>query len=214
MTESLRTSTAGPGRFPSMDWTIRLAPISNGLVTLREVAARDAGALLAQFNSPAVRRHMAPPPATLDGFERFIRWTQLQRRSGALACFAIMPGGARDAAGIVQIWRVEPDFSTAEWGIVLGENWWGRGIGQSAARLLFTFAFDTLKVRRLEARLGPENQRGKKLMSRLGASRLRPAPSAAQRLSDGGLSDGGLSDGGQKGEDEVWTVHAATQASA
>jgi RimJ/RimL family protein N-acetyltransferase len=171
MRTSLGTSAAGPGRFPNLDWTIRLAPLSNGPVTLREVATRDAAALLAHLNAPAVRRHMAPaPPDTIDGFERFIRWTQTQRRAGALACFAIMPLASREAAGIIQIWRVTADFAIAEWGIALGEPWWGRGIGQAAARLLFSFAFETLKVRRLEARTGSNNARGRNLMTRLDAT--------------------------------------------
>ena len=196
MRQSPGTATTGPGRFPKLDWTIRLAPLSNGPVTLREVATRDAGSLLAHLNAPAVRRQMTPPPPdTIEGFERFIRWTQTQRRAGALACFAIMPGTAREAAGIVQIWRVTADFSIAEWGIALGEAWWGRGIGQSAARLLFTFAFDTLKVRRLEARMGSDNARGRTLMTRLDATLQGALP-----------PDGS---GAAAGNEELWTLLAA-----
>jgi RimJ/RimL family protein N-acetyltransferase len=52
---------------------------------------------------------------------------------------------------------------------VLGELWWGRGVGRAAARLLMGFAFDTLKVTRLESRVASTNERGRKLMIRLGA---------------------------------------------
>jgi RimJ/RimL family protein N-acetyltransferase len=153
-----------------MNWQQLLLPLSDGMVILREVWAKDAGALHRHLNTPEVRRHMAPPPATVEGLQRFARWTHGQRREGALACFAVMPIGVKDPVGLVQIWRVTPDFSTAEWGIVLGEAWWGRGVGRAAARLLIGFAFDTLNVQRLESRVASANERGKRLMTRLGAT--------------------------------------------
>jgi RimJ/RimL family protein N-acetyltransferase len=87
-----------------------------------------------------------------------------------LACFAVQPIGATAPVGLVQIWRVTPDFRTAEWGIVLGEPWWGRGVARAAATLLITFAFDTLKVQRLESRVATANERGRRLLTRLGAT--------------------------------------------
>jgi ribosomal-protein-alanine N-acetyltransferase len=162
-------ATSDTGRLPT-NWTRHLTPLSDGLVMLRELTVKDAGSLHTHLNNPEVRRHMAPPPGTVEGLQRFARWTQTQRREGALACFAVMPIGAPDPVGLVQIWRVVPDFSTAEWGIVLGEPWWGRGVGRAAARLLLGFAFETLNVQRLESRVASANERGKRLMTRLGAT--------------------------------------------
>ncbi len=153
-----------------MTWRRILPLLSDGLLMLREVSVKDADSLHALVNSEAVRRHMTqPPPDSVEGFQRFVRWTQTQRQQGALACFAVLPVGAPKAVGLVQVWRVTPDFETAEWGIVLGETWWGRGVGRAAATLLFEFAFGNLNVQRLESRIAPENDRGRKLMTRLGA---------------------------------------------
>lgn len=153
------------------DWRRGLPALSDGTVTLRELTTRDAMSLVAHLNTPAVKRHLATPPASADGFRRFIRWTRAQRRRGFLACFGVVPCGTKAPVGLVQLWRVESDFATAEWGIALGETWWGRGVGQAAARLLFEFAFETLNAGRLEARTVASNERGHALMTRLGATR-------------------------------------------
>jgi RimJ/RimL family protein N-acetyltransferase len=157
------------GRLPT-NWKRQLMPLSDGLVILRELSLKDAGSLHTHLDNPEVRRHMAPPPGSIEGLQRFARWTQAQRREGALACFAVMPIGVFHPVGLVQVWRVTPDFSTGEWGIVLGEPWWGRGVGRAAARLLIEFAFDTLNVQRLESRVALANERGRRLMTRLGAT--------------------------------------------
>jgi RimJ/RimL family protein N-acetyltransferase len=169
MTEHLDASTDA-GRILTVNWRGQLPRLSDGLVILRELAVKDASSLHGHLSNDAVRRHMAPPPATLEGLQRFARWTHVQRREGALACFAVLPIGAINPVGLVQIWRVTPDFRAAEWGIVLGEPWWGRGVGRAASRLLIAFAFDTLKAQRLESRVASANERGRKLMMRLGAT--------------------------------------------
>jgi [ribosomal protein S5]-alanine N-acetyltransferase len=165
-----RNASADAGRILTVNWRRELSRLSDGMVILRELTVKDAEALHPHLSRPAVRRHMAPPPDTLEGLQRFARWTQTQRRDGALACFAVLPVGSLQPVGLTQIWRVTPDFKTAEWGIVLGDSFWGRGIGRAAARLLIAFAFDTLRVQRLESRVTSANERGRRLMARLGAS--------------------------------------------
>lgn len=190
MTEQLH-APADARRILTVNWQRQLSRLSDGLVILRELVVKDAESLHGHFKSPAVRRHMAPPPDTVEGFQRFARWTQAQRKDGALACFVVLPIGAAQPVGLVQIWRVTPDFRTAEWGIVLGESWWGRGVGRAAARLLIGFAFETLGVQRLESRVASANARGRRLMARLGA--------ICQGLDEG---------------QELWTLSAGEKESA
>lgn len=151
-------------------WRRRLPVLTDAHVTLRGLKLEDAAALVRQLTTTAVSRHMSPAPSTLDGFERFIRWTQGQRRQGALACFAIIPAGEAQPVGIVQVWRLEADFSNAEWGIAIGQRHWGRGLATHAVALLFDFAFKTLGAARVEARAVGSNGRGRNLMIRLGAT--------------------------------------------
>jgi [ribosomal protein S5]-alanine N-acetyltransferase len=151
-------------------WRRRLPVLADAHVTLRGLQLGDAESLLRHLATTAVSRHMNPPPCTIEGFQRFIRWTQAQRRHGALACFAVVPAGQFEAVGIIQIWRLESDFSNAEWGIAIGQRHWGRGLATHAAALLFNFAFETVGAARVEARAVGSNGRGRNLMLRLGAT--------------------------------------------
>jgi ribosomal-protein-alanine N-acetyltransferase len=89
---------------------------------------------------------------------------------GRHATFAVVAGDA-GPIGLIQIWAIEPDFSTAEWGFVFGESVWGKGFFHQSACLLLDFAFDVLGALRVEARCAQDNARGHAALERLGAVR-------------------------------------------
>jgi RimJ/RimL family protein N-acetyltransferase len=157
---------AGPGLSA---WRISLPELKDAVVAMREVTVADAGPLLRLLTAPAVVRHTAPPPSTLDGYRRFARWSRGQRRKGTHICYAVVPAGETEPVGIAQIWRVDRDFDVAEWGMLIGEPWWGTGVARAAAHLLCQFAFHTLGAIRLEARCTSENHRARTFMRHLGA---------------------------------------------
>ena len=145
--------------------------LRNHAVTLRELRASDAPALLEHVNRPSVLKYIAPSPPTVEAFKRFITWTRLERRRGRHLCFGVVPAGQSLPVGLVQLWPVEPDFSTAEWGFVLGESVWGTGAFSASARLLLDFAFGGLGVMRLETRAVEANSRVNGALLKLGATR-------------------------------------------
>ena len=71
--------------------------------------------------------------------------------------------------GLVQIRQLEPGFRTAEWGVALGAEWWGRGLFVDAGHLLLDFAFSELATSRVEARVASRNARGNRAVEKLGA---------------------------------------------
>ena len=73
------------------------------------------------------------------------------------------------AIGLFQVRQLEPDFATAEWGFALGSAFWGTGMFMDGARMVVDFAFETLGVRRLEARAAVANGRGNGALRKLGA---------------------------------------------
>ena len=81
-------------------------------------------------------RFISPPPATVEGFERFIGWTIRQRQNGQYVCFAVVPHGSDIAIGIFQVRSLEPAFGTAEWGFALASEFWGTGIFVDGAKLM------------------------------------------------------------------------------
>lgn len=151
------------------DWRSQLPVLHAGGITLRELRLSDARSLHALLTTPEVSRFISPPPTTVDGFERFIAWTQRERALGAYVCFAIVPDGSDSAVGIFQIRQLDPTFETAEWGFALARQFWGTGIFAAAAPRVVDFALDTLQVRRLEARSSTRNGRGNGALRKIGA---------------------------------------------
>jgi ribosomal-protein-alanine N-acetyltransferase len=151
------------------DWQVRLPVLHGHHVTLRELRLSDAPSLLAMLTTEEVSRFISPPPTTVAGFEKFIAWTHTQRHAGLYACFAVIPEGTDTAVGIFQVRALAPGFETAEWGFAMGSPFWGRGLFADGAAQVLAFAFDTLGVRRLEARSSVENGRGNGALRKVGA---------------------------------------------
>src|SRR5512137_121603 len=108
------------GHIVSSDWRAGLPVIENASVTLRELRVEDAPSLLSMLTAEEVARFMSPPPTDVQGFERFLAWTHAERAAGRHACLGVVPEGYDEAVGLFQIRPLDPDFSTAEWGVVLG----------------------------------------------------------------------------------------------
>ena len=153
----------------SRDWRTGLPELTGSLVSLREMRAGDAPALFSALSSEQVSKFISPPPATVDGFGRFINWAIRQREAGQYVCFAIVPKGSDTAIGIFQVRSLEPAFGTAEWGFALASEFWGTGIFSEGAKLIVDFAFEVLGVHRLEARAALKNGRGNGALRKLGA---------------------------------------------
>jgi RimJ/RimL family protein N-acetyltransferase len=150
-------------------WRTGLPCLTGSLVSLRELRAGDAPALFSALSSEQVTKFISPPPATVDGFGRFINWAIGQRQSGQYVCFAVVPHGSETAIGIYQVRSLEPAFGSAEWGFALAAEFWGTGIFVDGAKLVVDFAFQVLGVHRLEARAALKNGRGNSALRKLGA---------------------------------------------
>ena len=149
-------------------WTDRLPPLHGDLTTLREVGAADVYTLFTLFSDPQVTAYMAPPPPTLAKFAGFVEWSQRQRAQGHGLCFGIVPDGVTAAVGILQV-RMHSTSADAEWGFVLSSHFWSTGVFADAANVLMDFAFTTMHIKRLEARIALRNRRAQAAMQKLGA---------------------------------------------
>lgn len=149
-------------------WTDRLPPLHGDLTTLREIAASDIHTLFTLFSDPAVTAYMAPPPPTPAKFAGFVEWSHQQRAQGHGVCFGIIPDGMTAAVGILQV-RFDPTVSGAEWGFVLSTHFWSTGVFSDAANALVEFAFTTMRIERLEARIAQRNRRAQAAVQKLGA---------------------------------------------
>jgi ribosomal-protein-alanine N-acetyltransferase len=168
---NMTTTTMVPqgARVVTSDWRQALPVLTSETITLRELRASDAPSLLAMLSTEEVSRFISPPPTTVEGFERFIAWTQRERAAGNYVCFGIVPHGMDHAIGLFQVRQLEPGFSTAEWGFCMASEFWGTGIFVEGARRVIDFAFETVGVHRLEARAAVKNGRGNGALRKIGA---------------------------------------------
>jgi ribosomal-protein-alanine N-acetyltransferase len=143
--------------------------LANGSVVLRDLRASDAPSLFALLTTEEVARFISPPPTTVEGFERFIAWTHREREAGKYACFAVTLKGYDTAIGIFQVRDLGTGFDTAEWGFAIGSEFWGTGVFEAGAKLVLEFTFNTIGVRRLEARAAVQNGRGHGALMKVGA---------------------------------------------
>ena len=164
-----RAGAVGPTNPGSTDWRDRLPVLRSGRITLREMQPSDAQALWAFVNSSEVTKFVSPPPATVDGFERFIDWTHRQRAVGVQAAVAVVVEGFDTPVGLFQLRQLEPGFGTAEWGFAIGSAFWGTGVFRTGAELMMHLAFDVIGVHRLEARACLDNARGNAALKKIGA---------------------------------------------
>ena len=140
-------------------------------VTVRGLRSDDAESFFTLFSQEPVTRFLMPPPASLERFTRFIEWARVQQEAGRQICFALVPGQTEAAAaGLIQVRQLEPGFAVAEWGFAVGQPFWGTGLFLTGAKLVLSFLFDTVGVRRLEARTVVSNARANRVLEKLGAT--------------------------------------------
>jgi len=164
-----RTQPVQAGQTSAFDWHFGLPTLSADKVTLREVRASDASALLAMLTTDEVAEFVSPLPRSVEGFHDFIREVHDDRLAGNSFCFGIVPDGYEDAMGLFQVRQLEPGFGSAEWGFALGSPFWGTGVFQEGARVVVDFAFGVVGVHRLEARSIAANGRGNAALRKMGA---------------------------------------------
>src|SRR5687767_4157288 len=168
----MKAAMAGAGAIATTsDWRQALPVLTGSMVTLRELRLSDAPSLLQMLSTEEVSRFISPPPTTVGGFERFIAWTQQERRAGRYICFGVVPAGSEHAIGVIQIRQLGVSMDVVEWGFAIGSEFWGTGVFQASAREVLAFAFTILGTTRVEARSSVENGRGNGALQKVGACR-------------------------------------------
>ena len=169
-----------------VEWTVQVPRLVGDLAVVREVVLSDVSTLFELLSDPAVTEHLSSPPPSESAFAGFIGWAHRQRAAGNGVCFGIVPHGLEQAVGIIQVRALEPSFFVAEWGFAVGVAFWSTGVFIAAANLVAQFAFETLKVNRLEARAVSQNARGQAALQKLGA---RPEAALSRAFRKGARRD-------------------------
>jgi ribosomal-protein-alanine N-acetyltransferase len=160
-------------------WSQHVPPLRGDLTTLREIDVSDVQTLFTLFSDPSVTAYMAPPPPTPATFAGFVVWSHQEREHGRGVCFGIVPDDMSEAVGILQVRFADETLSSAEWGFVLSAHFWSTGAFLDAADLLVEFAFTTMRVERLDARIALRNRRAHAAVRKLGARPVATLPSTS-----------------------------------
>ena len=137
-------------------------------VRLRGPRLDDADALFAIFSASAVMRYWSRPPMLVrDEAEKLIGEIDEGFRARTLLNWMIVD--ATDAViGTCTLFRFDPRHRRAELGYALHPAHWDRGLAHEATTLALDWAFDTLRLHRIDASIDPGNLASRQLLLRQG----------------------------------------------
>ena len=154
-----------------MDWS-KLPTLEAERVRLRELTDDDVDALFSIFSNSQVMRYWSTAPYTdrdqavallaeiRENFTRrvYLKWGVALKEDDSII-------------GTATLFNLHLDNQRAEVGYALSREQWGKGLMNEALRRLLQYAFDELKLRRLEADVDPRNTGSIKTLERLGFQR-------------------------------------------
>jgi RimJ/RimL family protein N-acetyltransferase len=150
-------------------WRNELPALAGRAVTLREPAFQDLGSLVELLSLGDATRFGVDEPISDLGVQDLIDRAARERAAGLAATYAITLTASRTLVGLIQVRQLDPSFEAAEWECTIAPSARGTGIFLEAARLAGSFAFGTIGVHRLEARVLLQNGRANGALRKLGA---------------------------------------------
>ena len=151
------------------NWRQELPILTARLVTLRESVPQDLGSLVDLLSVADATRFGMDDLNIEVAVQRLIERASSERAAGVSFTYAITTGAARSAIGLIQVRQLDPAFEVAEWECTVAPSARGTGVFLEAVRLVGSFAFGAVGVRRLEARVLRQNGRGNTALRKLGA---------------------------------------------
>jgi RimJ/RimL family protein N-acetyltransferase len=163
--------------------------LSDGVVTVRPVRARDEEALLDERLDPESRRWATATRLwTAPDIRVFIAGAASAWLAGTEARFAIVDTATSECAGSIGLRMTVPAFRIAEIGYGLRADWRGFGLATRSVRLVSGWAFSRAGIARLELGAAVANTASQRVATRAG---FQFEGIARMRLptSDGGRTD-------------------------
>ncbi len=139
------------------------------LVRLAELHRDDLPRYAAWFRTYAVQRLLLPEEIVPVTDEAESAWFDGASRPGSAYTFAIRTLADDRLIGNCSLFDISQKNRSATFGIVIGDQeYWGRGYGSDATRLLLRFAFDELNLNRVQLEVYDFNQRAIRAYQKVG----------------------------------------------
>ncbi len=172
------TSLAAP------DWRAGLPVLTARLVTLREPSLADLRPLMDLLLLADASRFGIDEPTSAFAVQEMLERLARDRQNGVAFTFLVTVGSTRAVIGLVQARQIDLSWESAEWECTLAPSWRGTGAFLETARLVGSFAFGTVGVHRLEARVLLQNGRANGALRKLGAVQEGVLRESARRGSE------------------------------
>ena len=151
------------------EWRQGLPPLSAKLVTLREPTAADLRPLMDLLLLSDASRFGLDEPISDLAVQHVLDRISHDRSAGVAFTYVITITSTRAIVGLMQARQIDLSWESAEWECTIAPSWRGTGVFLEAARLVGSFAFGTVGVHRLEARVLLQNGRANGALRKLGA---------------------------------------------
>ncbi len=151
------------------EWRQQLPPLTAKLVTLREPTPADLRPLMVLLLLGDASRFGIEEPLSEVAVQQMLDRIARERSAGIAFTYAITVTSTRALVGLVQARQIDLSWESAEWECTVAPSWRGTGVFIETARLVGSFAFGTVGVHRLEARVLLQNGRANGALRKLGA---------------------------------------------
>ena len=151
------------------NWRSELPTLTARLVTLREPSSSDLRSLMDVLLLGDASRFGIDEPVSEVAVQQLLDRIARDREAGVAFSFLVTISSTRAVIGLVQARQIDLSWESAEWECTLAPSWRGTGAFLETARLVGSFAFGTVGVHRLEARVLLQNGRANGALRKLGA---------------------------------------------
>lgn len=169
---------------PTLEFPDSVPKLVGQTVSLRELTEADVPAWFERATDTEAA-DLAGDPVP-DSIERGAAWLERHRgrfRKQAGVQWAIVPRGAMGSVGTVGLTITSAKGRVAALGVVVGRAFWGKGIGTAAVRLVTGYAFDTLRLVKIQAEVLQRNVASRRVLEKAGF-RLQRAAAAEPTSGD------------------------------
>ncbi|WP_322014348.1 GNAT family N-acetyltransferase [Paraburkholderia sp. J12] len=165
--------------------------LTTSRLVLRPLREEDAVPLFSMWSDADAMRYFSFPPMTCleQARDRVVSKAKMSSAGEDLIC-VLTSQATGEVLGDCALFRVDEQCRRAEIGFSLQRRHWGSGYMNEAVSALIAHAFDTMKLRRLEADIDPRNLASARLLERQGFVReglLRERWMVNEEVSDSAL---------------------------
>ncbi|SJK83783.1 GNAT family N-acetyltransferase [Halomonas elongata] len=140
-------------------------------LTLRPLVVDDSESLMGIFSDPEVMRYWNTAPwAKIQDSLDFINESKESRKRQESLVLGVYLKSTGELVGKCLLFSYDKESKRAEIGFGIGRSFWGKGYIGEAGEALIQYGFGSLRLRRIEAEIDPENQSSAKVLEKLGFS--------------------------------------------